>query len=117
VTADKVLKETAALAFADLRVLFDSDGRLLPPTMWPDHVAAAVSSFKVLSRQMPGSDPVEMEYVIAVKTWDKVKALELLGRHMGLCRHDNSRNETESIAEALDRRMALTRGLLIKGVE
>lgn len=78
VTADRVLTELARIGLSDVRALFDDDGRLLPVAKLPAHVAAAVSSVEVVS----GSDGA----VTKIKLWDKPRALEMIGKHLGMFR-------------------------------
>lgn len=84
VQADVVLREILKLATSDVRKLFDEQGRLLPPSMMPDDIAASVSSIEVVTTRIPGTDPVEVEHTAKIKLWDKKGSLELLGRHLKL---------------------------------
>ena len=84
ITSDRVLMEIGKLAFADIRKIFDDQGRLLPVHMLPDEISASVSSVEVVTSKIPGTDPVEVEHVSKIKFWDKRASLELLGRHLKL---------------------------------
>lgn len=77
VTPEMVISELAKLAFADPRKIFGDDGRLLPPSKWPDDVAAGVAGMDVLELDDGG-------VIRKVKRCDKTKALELLGRYLAL---------------------------------
>ncbi len=82
VTAERVLQELAAIAFFDPRKLVDECGLLLEMKDLPGEVAAAIQSLKVL--QSPGDGDSEATRVIDYKFWNKVEALTLLVRHLGL---------------------------------
>lgn len=84
IEADSVLLEIARLAFVDPGDLFDEQGRLLPIKKMPDGVRRAVSSVEVVTRTVPGSEPVEVEHTSKIKFWDKRGSLELLGKHLKL---------------------------------
>ena len=69
---------------SDVRKLFDPEtGDLLPPKDWPEEAAAAVASFEVVTREVGQG---EVQNVAKVKILDKVRTLEMLGRHIGLLR-------------------------------
>lgn len=82
ITLEDTLRGISRIANSDLRKLFDGTGRFLPPKDWPDDIAAAVAGFEVVTKNVPGSDPVEVEHVVKIKLWDKNKALELAGKHL-----------------------------------
>lgn len=84
VNADKVLEEICRLAFADVRKIFDEHGRLLPVHSLPSEISSSISSVKVVTQRIPGTDPVEVEHVAEIKFWDKKGSLELLGKHLKL---------------------------------
>ena len=76
VNADRVVRELAKIAFVNAGEIVDFDTALLMDKISEDDMAA-IQSIKVKSF---GEDGVERE----VKLADKLKALELLGRHLGL---------------------------------
>ena len=81
VTADRVLRELAAIAFADTRRLYREDGSIKSPGELDDRTASALAGIDTEERD--GEDGYRA-YTRKVKQWDKVKALELLGKHLGL---------------------------------
>lgn len=81
VSADQVLEGLAAIAFGDLRRLFDEKGALLKPDEMPDDVAACLAGLDVVTVSK-GQGAVE--YVAKVKTNDRLRALELIGKHLGM---------------------------------
>jgi phage terminase small subunit len=85
ITADRVLREVANLAFSDVRAWFDENGALLPIHELPDNVAAALGSIEVQrQRTTRGEEVTVEEHVIKVKAWDKVRSLDMLMRHLAL---------------------------------
>lgn len=85
ITADRVLRELALIGFSDLRGLFTSDGKLKAVHGLEEDIARAVASVDVTKeRTIRNGDSTEQEFVSKVKVWDKVKALELIGRHLAM---------------------------------
>lgn len=76
ITADRVLEELARLAFADPSKCYDDAGNLLPVPKMPPEARASLSGVDV--------EEGESSSTRKVKRWDKVKALELLGKHLGM---------------------------------
>lgn len=78
VNADRVIMELAKIAFVNAGEVIDFDTATLMDKISPDDMAA-IHSVKVKTF---GEDGLERE----VKLADKLKALELLGKHLGLFR-------------------------------
>jgi phage terminase small subunit len=79
VTADRVVRELARIAFTDTRQIFmwGPDGVTLRPSdELTDDEAAIVAEVSETKSETGGS--------IKVKRFDKLKALELLGKHLGM---------------------------------
>lgn len=80
-TIEQILNELRKIATCDIRKVFTSTGELLPPNEWPDDVAKAVASvetFEVEKNNMKLGDTKK------IKFWDKTKAIEILGKNLGL---------------------------------
>lgn len=91
-TADKllvsdgsVLKTLSCIAFSDIRRLFKNN-RLKGLEDIDNATAAAISSIKVVTKQVGGG---EVEYVHEIKFWSKTTALDALSKHLGLFEKDN----------------------------
>jgi phage terminase small subunit len=85
VDADRVLIELARLAFFDARTLYRPDGTLKPPAEWDDATAAAVAGVEVDESHVTADGQRSVTArTTKVKRADKVKALELLCRHLGI---------------------------------
>ncbi len=79
-TQDRLLQELGAIAFADVRDLFDAEGNVRPIQLLAASSAAIVSGLEVV--EAPGSG----ERRLKVRLYDKLRALDLLGRHLGTWR-------------------------------
>jgi phage terminase small subunit len=79
VTAEKVIREVSAVAFSDVRKLFNADGSLKQVHQLDDATAAAIATIEV-----------DASGVRKIKVWDKNSAHERLCKHLGLFREDNS---------------------------
>ena len=81
ITADMVVRELAAIGFADVRECFDQHGNILNPKKLPDSIARVVA----------GIDLIEVKKDVKVKKlklWNKVAALESLAKHLGMYQQD-----------------------------
>ena len=83
-TVDDIVDELRRVGFADIRTFFDAQGRLLPIDQLSPDAASALASVEVVTRRVPGGDATDVEYVAKIRSWDKVHALELLGKRLGL---------------------------------
>ena len=82
ITADMVVRELAAIGFADVRECFDASGNILNPKRLPDSIARVVA----------GIDVIEVKKDIKVKKlklWNKVQALESLAKHLGMYQQES----------------------------
>lgn len=87
ITADRVLQELWRIATSDIAKAFDESGTLLPVHKMPPEARAAlagVETEEVFEGQ--GAERVQTGVSRKVKHWDKVKALELAGKHLGMWR-------------------------------
>ncbi len=97
VTQQKVINELAAIAFFNIKNIYNEDGTLKSVKDMDDETARAISSVKTLQKagsmkiniNPNGKDeevPIEhiAEQTIEYKTNDKKGALELLGKHLGM---------------------------------
>ena len=83
VTAERVLAEIAKVAFGDVRKFFGPGGELIRISDLDDDAAACIAGCDLVTVNR-GEGAVE--YVAKVKMADKLKALELAGKHLGLFR-------------------------------
>jgi len=81
-TQDRVLLELARIAFSDVGAVYDEYGHLLDVNNLPLGTAAAIASWDVFKKN-PTAGRGTVEH-IRIRFWDKVRALELLAKHLGL---------------------------------
>lgn len=85
VTQDKVIKELAKIAFLDIRKLYTENGQLKNVADIDSDTAGAISSLETLEEyEGYGDDREKIGDTQKVKLLDKTKALELLGKHLGM---------------------------------
>ena len=84
-TADEVLRELRRIILADPRKLLDEHGALRPVTEWDDDTAATVASLQSLDEyDGTGEDRQCRGVVRKLRLWDKVAAIALAAKHLGL---------------------------------
>lgn len=88
ITADRVLRELARVAFSDLRRLYRDDGSMLLPHEWDDDTAAAMAGVETVEQHTVEIEGGEIKraptFTKKVKVFDKGAALTLAMRHMGM---------------------------------
>ena len=96
IRADRVLTEIARVAFSDLRKLYNEYGSLKLPSEWDDDEAAAIAGVEVLEEfSGRGEDRTLIGHTKKIKLFDKIKALELLARHLGIIGNAKHKEEEE----------------------
>ena len=78
ISADRVVRELAKVAFVDIGNVVDDTGALRQDITPEDR--AAVASIKVKNSETDSGSNEERE----VKLYDKLRALDLIGRHLGM---------------------------------
>lgn len=85
VTQDMVIKELAKIAFLDIRKLYTENGQLKNVADIDSDTAGAISSLETLEEyEGYGDDREKIGDTQKVRLLDKTKALELLGKHLGM---------------------------------
>ncbi|SOD42716.1 terminase small subunit [Nitrosovibrio sp. Nv4] len=87
VNTENVLREASALAFSDIRKLFNTDGSPKSIHELDDATAAAIKSIEVGQMMSEGKVIGRM---CKIKLWDKNSAQERLFKHLRLFDKDNS---------------------------
>jgi hypothetical protein len=83
ITAARTLEEDRRIAFHDPRRFVTAEGNLQPITNWTQEMAAAVASIEVVRRNVAGGDG-HSDTVVKICFWNRIQALELLCKHLGL---------------------------------
>lgn len=90
-TVHRLLDELRSLSFINARLLFDENHALLTPDKWPDDICRAISSIEVdeIWDEDAGFEAggkkkkVQIGETKKLKLYDKLKAIELLGKDLG----------------------------------
>ncbi|MDO4282359.1 MAG: terminase small subunit [Clostridia bacterium] len=85
VTQDMVIQELARIAFLDIRKLYNESGGLKNIQDIDEETVRAISSLETLEEYDGyGENREQIGNTQKVKLLDKTKALELLGKHLGM---------------------------------
>lgn len=82
VKAERVLRELARIAFNDARSFFDANN-IRPVSELDDDQGAVIAGFEVLKKNVAAGDG-HVDTIHKFKLCDKLKALEILAKHLGL---------------------------------
>lgn len=94
ISKEKVLREVARIAFADIRNYYKGDNQLIPIVDLDEDSAAALASLKTFEEFTPDGDPIGTSKEI--KLYNKLDGLEKLARHLGLYEKDNSQTKANT---------------------
>jgi len=90
IKAERVLEEYAKIAFSDIRELYAVDNNLLDVRQMDDNTAAAVMSVEVDEIR---AGELTIGYTKKVKLYNKLSALQDLGKHLGVFEKDNEQRK------------------------
>jgi hypothetical protein len=87
-TIQSILNELKDIALADIRQAYNKEtGELLAPDQWPDSLARVVQAVETEEIfEGRGQDRMRIGYAKRLKMWDKLRALELLGKNLKMFR-------------------------------
>lgn len=91
VTAYMIIDELKKIALSDIGEAFNENGTLLPFSTMPEDVRKAISGVDVEELfEGFGQDRTWTGYTKKLRFWPKDRALELLGKHLGTFKPDDS---------------------------
>ena len=81
----RVRDELKTIATLDIRKAYDDQGRLKLPSEWPDELAGVVAAIETVEEfEGKGEARESIGFTKKLKLWDKLKALELLGKNLSM---------------------------------
>lgn len=89
----RILDELKAIGTVDIRKAYDENGKLKSPHELPDELACVIASVEVEELfEGRGEEREQIGYLKKVKLWDKLRALELMGKNlkMFIDRHEHT---------------------------
>lgn len=92
ITADMVVKELAKIGFSNIQDYIIGGNGISDLHEIDEKKAAAVASVKKSVTTFDGGEKEVVEF----KLWNKVDALEKLGRHLGIFEKDNEQNKADN---------------------
>jgi len=97
ISQEKVLLELAKIAFANPKDIFTKSGGLIDVANLENDVASAVASIQIDSNNV-GRHKVTTK---KIRFHDKIRALQLVGRHIGMFKDEDGAGAVEKLAAAL----------------
>ena len=91
VTKERLIEEYKKIAFFDIREIYDVDGGLINVKQLDDNSAGAIAGIKSTEAWEidDNGDKVIIGTNKEVKIFDKIRALQDLGKHLGIFEKDN----------------------------
>lgn len=89
VTLDWLIERYKRIADADIRKFYDASGNLKPIHELDDACATAIAGIETATI---GEGEGALVTVRKMKRWDPIKALDSLGRHLGMFAADNTKD-------------------------
>lgn len=95
INKQRILEEYAKIAFSDIRELYAGDNQLLDVRQIDDSTAGAVMAVEV--DEMKNGLGMTIGYTKKVKLYNKIQALQDLGKHLGIFEKDNSQKAASMV--------------------
>ena len=95
VSASRTLQALTQIAFLDITAVFDDDGHLRP---YGELTPAQRAQISTISRRRRKKEGGGTEVTYAIRLWDKVRALELLMKGLGLLNQHVAVDDREIVA-------------------
>ncbi|HEY5631822.1 MAG TPA: terminase small subunit [Nitrososphaeraceae archaeon] len=105
VTAEKVINELARIAFFDVGLLYNEDGTIKEIAQLDSEVTRAIHSTKQRIEKQ-GQDKEDWAEIKEIRTHDKLKALELLGKTLAMFTDKTEHSGTLSLKDFVEQRRA-----------
>lgn len=109
----RVLSELKSIGMVDVRQVFEDDGSLKAPNTWPEPVARAIAGVDIFEEfEGRGEDRKQIGWTKKLKMNDKVRALELLGKHLKMFaeRHEHFGKVSMTLEDLVNKSMAPAAG-------
>ena len=93
--AQKEIDELVKVGFSNVQDYIEAGNIVKDLSEIEPHKAAAVSSIKRSVTEFGDAETGGVKTVLEFKLWDKISALEKLGRHLGIFEKDNAQSKPE----------------------
>lgn len=94
ITQERVLQELAKIAFVDIREAFGPDNQLHDIRQLDDDTAAALASVESVEMRSDGMVTGETK---KIRFHNKITALDLIGKHLGMYDKDNAQRRSDIV--------------------
>lgn len=99
ITADMVINELAKCGFSNIQDFIERGNSTVDLSEVDARKAAAVSSVKVTNKTYGSGEDTTVEQQVEFKLYDKVSALNLLGKHFGTFDADNRQKASKFVVK------------------